>query len=86
MVNWGVTDSGFQNMTFESLYRAWRSRKISQAKAAKLLGVSERTFRRYAHRFEEGGSEGLIDKRVSRRSPRRAPLDEIAEVVNTYNA
>ena len=73
-------------MTFESLYADWQSQKISQVKAAKLLGVSERTFRRYAHRFEEGGSEGLIDKRVSRPSPRRAPLNEIAEVVNTYNA
>ena len=72
-------------MTFESLYRAWKSQKISQIKAAKLLGVSVRTFRRYAHRFEEDGSEGLIDKRVSQHSPRRAPLDEIADVVNTYN-
>lgn len=53
--------------------------------AAKLLGVSDRTFRRYIHRFEEGGPKGLIDRRQLRGSPRRAPLDEIADMVNAYN-
>ncbi len=72
-------------MTFEYLYRAWKSRRVTQAVAAKLLGVSDRTFRRYVHRFESGGPEGLIDKRVLRRSPRRAPLNEVADVVNAYN-
>ena len=72
-------------MTFEYLYRAWKSRRVTQAVAAKLLGVSDRTFRRYVHRYESGGPEGLIDKRVLRRSPRRAPLNEVADVVNAYN-
>ena len=72
-------------MTFEYLYRAWKSRRISQAGAAKLLGVSDRTFRRYVRRFEKGGSKGLVDRRMLRGSPRRAPLDEIADVVNAYN-
>ena len=72
-------------MTFEYLYRAWKSRRVTQAVAAKLLGVSDRTFRRYVHRFESSGPEGLIDKRGLRRSPRRAPLDEVADVVNAYN-
>ena len=72
-------------MTFEYLYRAWKSRKISQVGAAKILGVSDRTFRRYVQRYEKGGSRGLIDKRLSRGSPRRAPREEIADVVNTYN-
>ena len=72
-------------MTFEYLYKAWKAGRITQAVAAKLLGVSDRTFRRYVHRYESGGAEGLIDKRLLRRSPRRAPLDEIAEVVNAYS-
>ena len=72
-------------MTFEYLYRAWKARRVTQAVAAKLLGVSDRTFRRYVRRFESGGPEGLIDKRVLRRSPRRAPLNEVADVVNAYN-
>ena len=72
-------------MTFEELYRAWKEGRISQLEAAMFLGVSVRTFRRYIHRYELAGSEGLIDRRVSQGSPRRAPLDEVAEVVNTYN-
>ncbi len=72
-------------MTFEYLYRAWKSRRITQTVAAKLLGVSDRTFRRYVHRFESEGSEGLIDKRQLQSSPRRAPVAEISDVVNAYN-
>ncbi len=72
-------------MTFEYLYRAWKSRRISQTGAAKLLGVSDRTFRRYVKRYETGGSEGLVDRRSLGSSPRRAPADEIADVVNSYN-
>lgn len=73
-------------MTFEFLYRAWKSQRISQAGAAKLMGVSDRTFRRYVRRFEEGGSKGLVDRRMLRGSPRRAPANEIKDVVNVYNA
>ena len=72
-------------MTFEYLYKAWKSRRVTQAVAAKLLGVSDRTFRRYVRRFENGGAEGLLDKRLLRRSPRRAPVNEVADVVNAYN-
>ena len=72
-------------MTFENVYREWKERRILQIEAAGFLGVSVRTFRRYIHRFETAGVEGLIDKRVSRGSPHRAPLDEVAEVVDTYN-
>lgn len=71
-------------MTFEDLYRAWKAGKITQTTAAKLLGVSDRTFRRYVHRFENDGSEGLIDKRLLHGSPRRAPMDEVADVVEAY--
>ena len=71
-------------MSFEDLYRAWKARRISQVEAATELGISERTFRRHVRRYEEAGPEGLIDKRLSQRSPRRAPRDEIDEVVNAY--
>ena len=72
-------------MTFEYLYRAWRAGRITQIVAAKLLGVSDRTFRRYVQRFESGGAEGLMDKRLLRRSPQRAPVSEVADVVDAYN-
>jgi len=36
-----------RKMRFEEAYDDWSSRKINQEEAAMLLGVCERTFRRY---------------------------------------
>jgi transposase len=68
-------------MRFEEAYNAWSSRKITQEEAARLLGVCERTFRRYINRYEEEGLEGLIDNRLSQVSHRRSPLDEANRIV-----
>ena len=40
----------------------WQARRLTQEEAARLLGVCERTFRRYIDRYEEAGLEGLIDR------------------------
>jgi len=47
---------------FESL----RSGRVSQAEAAELLGIGERTFRRWRQRFEDEGEAGLLDRRLVR--------------------
>ena len=52
--------------------------------AARLLGVHERTFRRYLDRYDEEGVEGLLDKRLSEVSHRRAPVDEVMRVAQLY--
>lgn len=49
-----------------------------------MLGICARTFRRYIDRYEEGGLEGLLDKRLTQVSSRRAPLDEVLAVVDRY--
>ena len=46
-------------MKFEEIYERTTSRLLSQAEAASILGVSERTFRRWRDRFEAEGGEGL---------------------------
>ena len=51
---------------------------MSQAEAAEVLGVSERTFRRWRDRYEAEGADGLYDRRLGRLSARRAPVDEVA--------
>ena len=48
-------------MRFEEAYEGWRGRRLTQDEAARILGVCERTFRRYIIRYEEGGIEGLAD-------------------------
>lgn len=55
-----------------------------QAEAARLLGVCERTFRRYLGRYEEQRLEGLIDKRLGQVSHRRAPVDEVLRLTERY--
>ncbi len=47
-----------------------------------MLGVCTRTFRRYIHRYEDEGLDGLLDQRMSQVSHRRAPVDEVLRMVD----
>jgi transposase len=73
-------------MRFEEAYTGWQAGRLSQEEAARILGVCERSFRRYAQRYESGGLEALVDKRLSQLSHRRAPVDEVMQVVDLYRA
>ena len=63
-------------MRFEEAYEGWQRGRLTQCEAAILLGVSERTFRRYGVRYDDEGLDGLIDRRLEQVSKRRAPIDE----------
>ena len=69
---------------FEEAYAGWQTRRLTQEEAARLLGVCERTFRRYIDRYEEAGLEGLIDRRFEQIAHRRAPVDEVLAVTERY--
>lgn len=73
-----------RHMRFEELYVRWRTGILSQAEAAEVLGVHERTFRRWSGRYEEEGFEGLADRRLGKLSARRAPVDEVTEVLGLF--
>ena len=73
-----------RKMQFERIYTGWQQKKLTQEDAARLLGVTDRTFRRYIHRYDEDGLEGLSDKRLTQASHRRAPLDEVLDVCTLY--
>jgi transposase len=73
-------------MRFEEAYGGWREDRLSQDEAALILGVSDRTFRRYIDRYEESGLEGLADKRLTQTSHRRAPVDEVMALVDLYSS
>ena len=49
-----------------------------------MLGVTERTFRRWRARWQEGGPEGLVDRRIGRESGRRAAAAEIELMLGLY--
>lgn len=75
-----------RKMRFEESYGGWQSGRLTQEDAARLLGVCDRTFRRYVVRYEEEGLEGLVDRRLAQVSHRRAPVDEVMALVERYRS
>ncbi len=73
-----------KQMRFEEALDLWQCRTLSQTEAAQLLGVCDRTFRRYICRYEEDGLQGLIDKRIEQVSHQRAPVDEVLQLDTLY--
>jgi transposase len=75
-----------RRMRFEEIYDEWDKRRLTQEEAAQILGVSDRTFRRYINRYEDMGVEGLSDRRLTQASIRRAPVDEVMEMADRYGS
>jgi transposase len=72
-------------MRFEELLERWETGRLSHSEAAAALGVSERTLRRWRVRYAEDGSDGLLDRRLGKPSPRRAPEDELQRMLRLYH-
>jgi transposase len=75
---------GLRLMKFEEVYGRSCRRELSQLEASEILGISERTFRRWRERYEAEGAEGLYDRRLGRASARRAGVDEVMEVLDLF--
>ncbi len=75
-----------RKMRFEQAYVGWLQGRLTQSEAAMLLGQCERNFRRHVQRYEADGLDGLLDKRLSQISKRRAGGAEIDQVVQTYKS
>jgi len=73
-------------MRFEEAYEGWNAGRLTQAEAARILGMCERSFRRYLGRYEAEGLEGLIDRRLEQVSNRRAPVDEVMALTERYRS
>lgn len=75
---------GLRIMKFLNILSRLDRRELNQIEAAEILGVSERTFRRWVERHEEFGLDGLRDRRLGRPSARRIDEEEIAMVEKLY--
>ena len=73
-------------MRFEEAFQGWSGGRLTQTEAAMLLGQCERSFRRHVERYKADGLEGLLDKRLSQVSKRRAGQLEVDRVVQTYKS
>jgi transposase len=71
---------GLRMLKLRDVLGRWEASELSQLEAAELLGMSERTFRRWSRRFEAEGETGLTDRRLGRRSG-RAVADAAMEAV-----
>lgn len=71
-------------MRFEELYARRQRRDLTMAEAAEMLGVSERTFRRWSGRYDAEGAEGLQDRRIGHASAHAVPVDEALRMVTLY--
>ena len=71
-------------MRFEALLERQESGELSQVEAAELLGMSERTFRRWRDRIRDEGPEGLRDRRIGKPSPRRLPGQLVERVCRLF--
>jgi hypothetical protein len=71
-------------MRFEEAYGGCEAGCLTQAEAARLLVVCERTFRRHIDRYEESWLDGLIGRRLEQASSRRAPVDEAPGLTESY--
>lgn len=75
---------GVRRMRFSSLLDRTVSKDLTQEAASEMLGVSVRTFQRWAVRYEAEGCDGLADRRMGRRSPRRAPEEEVERMLGLF--
>ena len=83
-MRWTEALQGVRMTVFLNVLNRWELAELNQEEAAELLGVSERTFRRWTRRYEEEGEAGLVDRRLGQASGRRVPADRAEEVERLY--
>jgi transposase len=75
---------GVRMIKLRSVLDRYEASELSQLEAAELLGMGERTFRRWRRRFENEGEAGLVDRRLGKPSGKQVPVDEVMRVKELY--
>lgn len=60
------------------------SGQLHWIQAAEILGISDRSMRRWRARYERGGYDGLFDRRRQRPSPKRMPFAKAQTILQLY--
>ena len=55
--------------------------KLQWWEAAEVIGISDRSMRRWRERYEEYGYDGWYDRRKGKPSPQRAPVAAVQQVL-----
>jgi len=60
------------------------AKKITWWQAAEIIGISDRSMRRWRERYEQHGYDGLLDRRRGKPSEKRVPLALAEQVLGLY--
>lgn len=60
------------------------AKRISWWQAAEIIGISDRSMRRWRQRYQEHDYDGLFDRRRGKPSPKRVPLEQAEQVLQLY--
>jgi len=85
-MTWARVRQEVRQMRFDALYERRQQRTLTMAEAAEILGVTERTFRRWSGRYDAEGRAGVQDRRLGRVSARAVPVDEALRMVTLYES
>ena len=77
-------DGGSERCAHVEIPGRFEKGRLSELEAAELLGVTERTFRRWRRRYGEEGEGGLVDRRLGKPSPKRVPEAEAERIGQLY--
>ena len=83
-MNRAALNEGLRRMRFEIILDRQKGGEITQLEAAEMLGINERSFRRWRDRFDEEGAPGLADRRLGQPSPKRATEAEIKRMLGLF--
>ena len=75
---------GVRMIKFRSVFDRCEAEGLSHMEAAEILGIGERTFRRWCGRYRGEGDAGLLDRRLGKPSARRVPAAEAEDVERLY--
>lgn len=60
------------------------SGELKWIEAAEIIGISDRSMRRWRDRYKKHGYDGLYDRRNKRPSPKRVPIKDVETVLKLY--
>jgi transposase/ribosomal protein L31E len=75
-----------RKMRFEEIYKQRTEKRLTTEEAAQILGVTDRTVRRWCARYKEKGLGGLEDRRIGKKANNAAPIDEEMELLELFKS
>jgi transposase len=71
-------------MKVQEVFMRAMAKTITWWQAAEILGVTDRTLRRWRWQYEEHGYPGLIDRRWGHKSEKKVPVETVEKVLGLY--